>query len=122
MKRIKLNDRFEKISDAGAYFTGHPFHFLLSVLLLAVWVVSGPWFDFSDTWQLVINTGTTIVTWLLVILIQNSQNRNDHATHVKLDGIINALDDVSNNLIGIEKKPTSEIDKHEEELYYDLDD
>ena len=75
----------------GARATGHPAAFMSAALIIVVWAVTGPIFKFSDTWQLVINTGTTIVTFLMVFLIQNTQNRDSHAVQLKLDELIRAV-------------------------------
>ena len=82
---MPTNNRYTRFAMGAARFSGRPAVFLLALLVILVWVVTGPLFDFSDTWQLVINTGTTIVTFLMVFLIQNSQNRDTEALHIKLD-------------------------------------
>jgi len=84
--------------------------FLLAALVIVVWVVTGPLFGFSDTWQLVINTGTTIVTFLMVFLIQNTQNRDATAVQLKLDEIIRAIETASNRLIDIEDASDEELE------------
>ena len=83
---------FSKIASAIANWTGSPPAFIGAFAVVVIWVVTGPIFGFSDTWQLVINTGTTIVTFLMVFLIQNSQNRDTRALHLKLDELLRALD------------------------------
>ena len=85
MKNASWYSRFAK---AAAHFCGRPRVFALAVGVIAIWVVTGPLFGFSDTWQLVINTGTTIITFLMVFLIQNTQNRDTQAIQVKLDELI----------------------------------
>lgn len=112
----KVTELFEDISDYVVKFAGHPVHFIFAIWLLVMWVSAGPFFGFSDTWQLIINTGTTIVTWILVILIQNAQNRNDLATHTKLDAIISYLDEIPNKFVALEELDMSEIRKLEREL------
>ena len=100
------------ISDATGRVTtalGRIPAILLSFLLIIVWGITGPLFGYSDTWQLVINTGTTIITFLMVFIIQNSQNRDGIAIQVKLDRIIEALDEIDNDLVGIEKLPYKDI-------------
>lgn len=87
--------------------------FLLAVVALVVWAVSGPVFYFSDTWQLVINTGTTIVTFLVVFLIQNTQNRDAKALHLKLDELIRSHLPARNDMIDIEKLSDEELDELE---------
>ena len=100
---------FEKTANAIAKAMGRPITFLLCVLLVVVWAASGPVFHFSDTWQLVINTGTTIITFLMVFLIQNSQNRESQALQAKLDELIRAMQDAQNSFIGLEKRSEKEI-------------
>jgi low affinity Fe/Cu permease len=88
---------------------GRPLTFVLCVGLVLLWAASGPFFHFSDTWQLVINTGTTIVTFLMVFLIQNSQNREGDALHAKLDELIRAVNEAQNSFIGLERRSEKEI-------------
>ncbi len=102
---------FTRFAKSTARFTGRPVAFLLAFGTIIAWVVSGPLFHFSDTWQLVINTGTTIVTFLMVFLIQNTQNRDSEAMHVKLDGIISAMDGVQNSLLDLEELEEDDLDK-----------
>ncbi len=90
---------------------GQPAAFVIAVTTLLLWAVSGPLFGFSDTWQLIINTGTTIVTFLMVFLIQNTQNRDSEALHVKLDELIRATKTASNALLDIEDLEEKELDK-----------
>ena len=100
---------FAKFANATARTTGSPAAFLLCVLTVVVWAVSGPAFKFSETWQLVINTGTTIVTFLMVFLIQNTQNRDGAAIQTKLDELIRASD-AQDEFMGIEKLTDRELD------------
>jgi low affinity Fe/Cu permease len=86
----KVNERFAWFSTVAGTLAGHSLAFIVSLLIVLVWLVTGPLFDFSDTWQLVINTGTTVVTYLLLFLVQNTQNRNAAAMHVKLDELLRA--------------------------------
>jgi low affinity Fe/Cu permease len=106
---------FEKAANKIASAMGRPLTFLLCCLLVVVWAASGPLFHFSDTWQLVINTGTTIVTFLMVFLIQNSQNREGEALQAKLDELIRALDAAENRFIGLERRTEKEIEEMREE-------
>ncbi len=89
---------------------GTPSAFIVSVGIVILWAVTGPFFDYSDTWQLIINTGTTVLTFLMVFLIQNTQNRDAHAIHLKLDEIIRAIDPARNQLIDIEEMEDKELD------------
>jgi len=97
-----MSDFFEHISGRVAAATGRPWAFILAALVIVVWGVTGPLFRWSDTWQLVINTGTTIVTFLMVFLIQNAQNRDASAIQAKLDELIRAVGHARNDFIGIE--------------------
>jgi low affinity Fe/Cu permease len=107
---------FTKFSTVIAGLVGSAWAFLLAVLIVAVWAVSGPIFRFSDTWQLVINTGTTIVTFLMVFLIQNTQNRDAKAMHVKLDELIRAVEGARERLMDIEERPEREIEDERKAL------
>jgi low affinity Fe/Cu permease len=100
---------FQRAAAAAATAAGHPSAFLLAVVVILVWGVTGPIFRFSDTWQLVINTGTTIVTFLMVFLIQNAQNRDTAAMQIKLDELIRAVHGARNNLIDIEQLDEQEL-------------
>src|SRR5689334_2022514 len=97
-----MNEFFRKFAHAAASAVGSPFAFLLGLLLIVVWAVTGPAFHYSDTWQLVINTGTTVVTFLMVFLIQNTQNRDAKAMHLKLDELIRAVSSARNRLVHLE--------------------
>jgi low affinity Fe/Cu permease len=101
---------FAKFANATARVTGSPFAFLACVTAVLVWAASGPLFRFSETWQLVINTGTTIITFLMVFLIQNTQNRDGAALQTKLDELIRASE-AENQFIGIEKLTDRELDR-----------
>ena len=100
---------FTRISSRMATWAGQPLTFVLALATIIVWGVSGPIFHWSDTWQLVINTGTTIITFLMVFLIQNAQNRDASAMQVKLDELIRAVKTADNGYIGIEHLTDSEI-------------
>ena len=101
---------FTRVASSIATMAGQPLAFLLSLLVIIVWAVTGPLFNFSDTWQLVINTGTTIVTFLMVFLIQNSQNRDGAAMQAKLDELIRAVSDARDPFIGIEHLTETQIE------------
>ena len=89
---------------------GQPFTFVIAVLIILIWAVTGPMFAYSDTWQLIINTGTTIVTFLMVFLIQNSQNRDGAAMQAKLDELLRAVDKAREQFIGIEHLTDQQIE------------
>jgi low affinity Fe/Cu permease len=103
-----MDKLFAKFANATARVTGSPPAFILCVLLVVVWAASGPIFKFSETWQLVINTGTTIITFLMVFLIQNTQNRDGAAVQTKLDELI-LTSEAENDFMGIEKLTEKEL-------------
>jgi low affinity Fe/Cu permease len=101
---------FARLAVTTSRVSGRPATFVLAVAVVVVWAVTGPLFRFSDTWQLVINTGTTIVTFLMVFLIQATQNRDTLALQVKLDELIVATKNARNQIAGIEEAPDEEIE------------
>ena len=101
---------FTRISSAISAAAGQPLAFLTALGVIAVWAVTGPIFDYSNTWQLIINTGTTIITFLMVFLIQNSQNRDGGAIQAKLDELLRAVGDARNQFIGIEHLSDRQIE------------
>jgi low affinity Fe/Cu permease len=107
---------FHRMAHATAERVGRPQSFLLAVAVVVVWGITGPVFHYSDTWQLVINTGTTIVTFLMVFLIQNTQNRDAHAVHLKLDELIRATKGARNALVGLEDMSDEDLDKLQHEF------
>jgi low affinity Fe/Cu permease len=108
-KRNRLGQMLERFSRKATETTGTSTAFIVACLVIIVWIVTGPLFHFSDTWQLVINTGTTIITFLMVFLIQRSQNKDALAIHLKLNEIVAALDGASNRLIDVEDLTEEEI-------------
>lgn len=100
---------FTRIASRIAAWTGQPVTFMLALAVVIIWAVTGPLFNWSNTWQLVINTGTTIITFLMVFLIQNAQNRDASAIQVKLDELIRAVELARNEFIGIEHLTDAEI-------------
>jgi low affinity Fe/Cu permease len=103
--------RFAQFARSTARSTGHPYAFVAAVLVIVSWAVTGPIFGFSDTWQLVVNTGTTIVTFLMVFLIQNTQNRDAQAMQVKLDELIRAVEGAHNAMLNLEESDDTELEK-----------
>src|SRR5512138_2470447 len=110
MRPTKPRSHFTRFAKWTAHATGRPGTFFLAFLIIVIWGVTGPIFGFSDTWQLVINTGTTIITFLMVFLIQNSQNRDSAAIQVKLDELIR-VGAAKNFLVGIEHLSDEELEE-----------
>ena len=108
-KRNRLGQMLERFSRKATEATGTSTAFILACLVILIWITTGPLFHFSDTWQLVINTGTTIVTFMMVFLIQRSQNKDALAIHLKLNEIVAALEGASNRLIDVEDLTEAEI-------------
>lgn len=106
---MKVHQAFRTAAHATAGAIGSPYAFVLAVLIVVIWAVCGPVFHYSDTWQLVINTGTTIVTFLVVFMIQNTQNRDSRAIHLKLDELIRAVESARNLLVDVEDLPDEEL-------------
>jgi low affinity Fe/Cu permease len=108
---VTFAESFTRFAKATARASGHPSTFAAAVGLILVWAITGPIFRFSDTWQLVINTGTTVVTFLMVFLIQNTQNRDSAALHLKLDELLRAVQGAHTALVDIEELTEEELDQ-----------
>lgn len=102
---------FTNFAKQTAHWAGRPVSFYLAVLVIVAWAVTGPIFHYSDTWQLVINTSTTIITFLMVFIIQNTQNRDSQAIHVKLDELIRAMAGAKNTLLDLDSLSDEELEK-----------
>ena len=102
---------FSDFARKAARAAGQPVVFTLAAAVILVWLVTGPLFGFSDTWQLIVNTGTTIITFLMVFLIQNTQNRDSEAMHIKMDELIRAIEGAHNALLNLEDLSEQELDK-----------
>ena len=108
---MSIANAFTRISKRTCHAAGHPATFAAAILIILLWAVTGPVFHYSDTWQLFINTGTTIVTFLMVFLIQNTQNRDGAAMQIKLDELIRALQGAHNELVNLEDMSDEELEK-----------
>ena len=120
MAATRLADRrrggaFDRLAKATARFAARPAAFSLAVAAIVAWIASGPFFGFSDTWQLVINTATTVVTFVMVFLIQNTQARDTEAMQIKLDELIRATATASNALLDLEELDEATLDRYREE-------
>src|SRR5205085_5003312 len=114
--RGMMNKIFSQISSHIAQQAGKPWVFVAAALTIVIWGITGPFFGFSNTWQLIINTGTTIVTFLMVFVIQNSQNRDGAALQTKIDELIRATQEARNDLVGIERKAEEKVEQVREEI------
>lgn len=110
MIRKKIPNFFERVAQKATRLTGTSMVFIVALMIIILWLALGPVFDFSDTWQLIINTGTTIVTFLMVFLIQRTQNKDSRALHLKLNELIAALKGPSNRLVDVEDLTEEELE------------
>ncbi|HEY6177259.1 MAG TPA: low affinity iron permease family protein [Kofleriaceae bacterium] len=108
---MTVRDAFHRIAHATASAIGSPYAFAAALLVIIAWAACGPAFHYSDTWQLIINTGTTVVTFLVVFMIQNTQNRDSRAIHLKLDELIRAVAAARNRLVDLEELPDEELSR-----------
>jgi len=111
-----MNELFRRFSQKASEVVGSSWAFIVAVLLIVVWAVSGPFFHFSDTWQLIMNTITNIITFLMVFMIQSTQNRDAKAIHLKLDELIRSIEKARNNLVDLEDMSDDELEKLQEEF------
>ena len=111
-----MQDSFHVVAKKCSNLLGTAWAFVVALLIIVAWAVTGPIFGFSNTWQLIINTGTTIVTFLMVFLIQNTQNRDAKAMHLKLDELIRALTGARNDLVDLEELSDAQLEKLEQEF------
>src|SRR5216117_2386717 len=111
-----MRELFRKFAQMTSHAVGSSWAFILAVLVIVVWAVTGPMFHYSDTWQLVINTGTTIITFLMVFLIQNTQNRDAKAIHLKLDELIKGVKGARTGLVNLEQLSDAELERLEKEF------
>ena len=113
---MTLKDRFRKLSVAASDALGSPWVFVVNLLLIMIWLASGPLAHFSDSWQLVVNTGTTVFTYLAVFLIQNTQNRDAKAVHLKLDELIRSVKGARDRLVDLEALTDEELAQLQKEF------
>jgi low affinity Fe/Cu permease len=112
----RIRDAFHVFARASSQVLGSAWAFIAAIVIIIIWGLTGPTFHFSDTWQLIINTGTTIVTFLMVFLIQNTQNRDAKAVHLKLDELIRAIHGARNRLVDLEKLSDEELKALEQQF------
>ena len=112
----KVQDAFRVFARRASEVLGSAWLFVLAISVIAIWALTGPFFDFSDTWQLLINTSTTIVTFLMVFIIQNTQNRDSKAVHLKLDELIRSIDNARNQLVNIDRLSDDDLKQLESQF------
>lgn len=113
---MTIHEKFRKVARAVSNAIGTPYAFVAAFLFCLLWAVSGPMFGYSDTWQLVINTSTTVMTFLIVFLIQNTQNHDSKVLHLKIDELIRAISKARNGLVDLEDLPDEEVTRLEKEF------
>ena len=111
-----MSDLFRRFAQGVSRATGHASAFVIAVLVVVVWLVTGPLFQYSNTWQLAINTGTTIVTFLMVFILQNTQNRDNQALQLKLDELLRAIHSARTSFVDIEELPDAALEALAEEF------
>ncbi len=111
-----MNEWFRKFSIVASKELGSSWMFTANIFLILIWLFSGPFFNYSDTWQLIVNTGTTVLTYLAVFLIQNTQNRDAKAIHLKLDELIRGVEGARTHLVDLENLTDDELDKLQKEF------
>ena len=109
----RVQDAFRVFARTASSVLGTAWAFVAAITIIAIWAITGPIYDYSDTWQLLINTGTTIVTFLMVFIIQNTQNRDSKAVHLKLDELIRSIDSARNHLVNVDRLSDDELKKLE---------
>ncbi len=115
-QRSNFNEAFHQFAHQSAKIFGSAWAFVIALMVIVAWAITGPLFKFSDTWQLVINTSTTIVTSLMVFLIQNTQNRDARAIHLKLDELLRGVRNARTGLVSLEQLPEEELDRLSQEF------
>lgn len=115
-KKMTLREMFRVTANRISIFMGSAFAFVCAVLMILVWLVTGPLFHYSDTWQLIINTSTTIITFLMVFLIQNTQNRDTRTLHIKIDELLRAIESARTGLVNLDELSEEEIEKIQQQF------